>query len=157
MPKSIVLPTIPELLRFVAAHATNPVPTGAAVVKMAQEFEEEADIIERAYTQTMEYMELWAAFQEAAGGAAVEGHDASVSRDLQALILDCHAFIVHEATVGSAEAVVGKLGRVSKLIRDERVVEKISAAFGDLPEAAAAGAAPSQPQAAAATRQHQHA
>lgn len=154
-----MLPTIPELLRFVAAHAGRPIHLSESLVREAELLEEEAVIIEAAYSQAQEYMELWAAYKDACSSSSRSGPTAeeeAVAVRLQQAIMHAYKFIIGEATVGSAEEVVARLGKVHDIVQQGGVVQRIEAAFAPpaasgvaAAAAAAAGAAAAAPAAVA--------
>lgn len=128
--QSISLPTLPQLLQFVAHHAQPELRVTPAVLRAVEDAEQEAHIIERAYVQTLEYMELWKAHLEAQSlHPQPDGEE--VSTELRTRILATYRFVISEAGLGSAEAVIDRLATVSDFVESQNIPQRIETAFAE--------------------------
>ena len=162
----VVLPTIPELLQWVAEHTGGRIALSHDVQRQAAEMESEAADIERAYAITLQFMSVWHQFaslaadeeedRQAAASASVtspsqpsaglssssgtpEGRrDAQVSSELRKRIVDVYKFIQDEATQGTAPEIVRRMQTVSDIIARHQIMERLQSA-AEAEEHAAAG------------------
>jgi hypothetical protein len=106
----IHLPTLPQVLEFLAQHAGGALPalTPAALAHAAA-LEEEAAALEVAYDQVLKYVQLWKAHSEVATSAeAVEA-----SQALKARVLACYTYVVKEAAAGGVEGAWQRLDEIA--------------------------------------------
>lgn len=136
----IVLPSLPELLSFVATNSDGRVVVTPAAAAAAAAMEEQAVELEHAYSVTLDYMELWRRFQDmvdddASGGGHGDSADAdaATSDELRRRIIACYRFLAEEGGApGSVDGAVARLQAVSDLVAERRLPERLRAAAGGL-------------------------
>jgi len=150
--RTIVVPTVPELVAFAATAAGRRFDVTPELARDAALAEEEAGIIEQAYEQVLQYMQLWAAYNDAItalpaetlyGAATAEQRAAAASqsipttrtgearaaKELKEAIMAAHKYIVSEAGAGCAERVISLLERIARHVQRRHIAERITATF----------------------------
>jgi hypothetical protein len=128
----IVLPTLLQLLEFVTLHSDGRLVITDAARYEAEVMEHDAQVLEQAYEQTMQYMELWYHINSIAegqqldiaeGAATPEAADAhkqiqAIAEELRTLIIDAYKYLVEESTGGTVPTVTQKLQAVADLVNN---------------------------------------
>lgn len=130
----VTIPSILDLLSFIEKATGGRIKVTEAVAKEAEALEEEAVILERCYDQCLEFMELWAAYSEAIKSKPVPDKRAAeqaTAKRLQQVIIAAYRFLLNDAKAGSAEEAIERLQAVSSFIAENKIGERIEAAYAD--------------------------
>ena len=161
-PSRVVLPSIPELLAFVAEATRGRLAPSPALAALADAAEAEAVQLERAYDAAMDYGRLAVSFEQlldereaaalvgappadepaaaaAAGGALFAAPRAEAAR-LRQLAREAANYIATEAATGGVDGAVERLDRAHALVERAGIARELRAAAAAA-EAAAEGAA----------------
>ena len=132
----IHLPTLPQLLEFLAEHSRGALALTPALRAQAEALEEEAAALEVAYDQLLNYVQLWRAHSEVAGTEDAQ----RASNELKARVLACYTFIVKEAGAGGAEEAFQRLDGIAALVQAQGIAAAVATAAADMQKEAAEGA-----------------
>jgi len=127
----IHLPTLPDLLKFIAQHSSGAVPAlSPALLEEAVALEEEAAALEAAFDNLLNYLQLWKAFTEVSGGLEGEqqGEASRAASALKASILEAYNFIVKRAARGGAEEAWRRLDKIASLVERSGISRAVSQA-----------------------------
>ena len=126
----LVLPSLPELLAFVVANTDGRVVISAAAAHEAEEREAEAVLLEHAYAQTLDYMEVWRTFRESIDAGMFDvapKNEEQTAEELQRRIIACYRFIVDEGgSEGSVAGALERLQHVADLVQSARIAERLA-------------------------------
>lgn len=140
----IVLPTLPELVAFVQTASKGAVSFPPEAAAEAEALEQEAMALEQAYTQVLDYLELWQAYVEvcqaaeaaspagqAQGGA--EPKEDAVAMGLRKRIQAVYRYILTEAGskpgLGQAEMALDMLDGVAEFVDKHGVIDLLRSAM----------------------------
>jgi hypothetical protein len=146
----IVLPTIPELLDFVLKFSKYPPLELEQAKRDAALLEDEAVILEQLYAQVLDYMQVWAAYNDAINAMSPEdfrsvttaagalqpqftfrssAEEKAIAKELQRRIIAAHKFIATQATAGSSERALESVNSIASFIEAKQIAERIQNTF----------------------------
>lgn len=124
----IHLPTLPQLLEFLAANAgssgSSRLPVTPELLALAGSLEEEAAALEAAYDQLLNYVQLWKAYSEVASGEEA----LAAAQGLKAKVLTLYNFIVKKAAVGGADVAWDMLEGISQHVEVHGISKAVAKA-----------------------------
>ena len=137
----IHLPTLPQVLEFLAEHSGGALQLTPALRQAAGEMEEEAASLELAYDQVLQYVQLWKAHSEvvaaAAEGGSGSGSGGSAAGErasalLKERVLECYGYVVKSAAAGGAEGAWERLDGIAHLVDSSGIAAAVAAAAREM-------------------------